>query len=260
MTTLTINPSIDRKSAKCVGRVAAGEHVAVTISGMGACSSSSTMFLRVMFGARTIAQFPQPVEQGATQDSWGTGGTGGADLTCTLNLNTVEALKTCYGPQNECVVILEELGDSAGNQEPTLYFVAPITLFWWPQKREEEQPYDLGRYPGLIANWAAQIGRIAASVTRGQGSVVISITDKNGVTTTASVHDGAKGDPGPGVIAGGSEGQVLTKRSGTDFDTEWRDLVLAAPFKVRKGNFTYIVDIYDDATGIGLDITREDPE
>ena len=37
---------------------------------------------------------------------------------------------------------------------------------------------------------------------------------------------GPKGDPGPagaGVPAGGAAGQVLTKKSGTDYDTEWKD-------------------------------------
>lgn len=34
---------------------------------------------------------------------------------------------------------------------------------------------------------------------------------------------GAKGDPGEGVPAGGSTGQVLKKKSSTDYDTEWAD-------------------------------------
>ena len=37
---------------------------------------------------------------------------------------------------------------------------------------------------------------------------------------------GPKGDPGPagpGVPTGGATGQVLTKKSGTDYDTEWKD-------------------------------------
>ena len=37
---------------------------------------------------------------------------------------------------------------------------------------------------------------------------------------------GPKGDPGPagpGVPSGGAAGQVLTKKSGTDYDTEWKD-------------------------------------
>jgi hypothetical protein len=33
---------------------------------------------------------------------------------------------------------------------------------------------------------------------------------------------GATGETGPGVAAGGSAGQVLTKSSSTDYDTEWQ--------------------------------------
>jgi hypothetical protein len=36
---------------------------------------------------------------------------------------------------------------------------------------------------------------------------------------------GETGEPGPGVAAGGSAGHVLKKKSGTDFDTEWGDIV-----------------------------------
>ena len=34
---------------------------------------------------------------------------------------------------------------------------------------------------------------------------------------------GDRGPAGPGVPAGGTAGQVLTKKSGTDYDTEWKD-------------------------------------
>ena len=34
---------------------------------------------------------------------------------------------------------------------------------------------------------------------------------------------GEAGQAGPGVPAGGTAGQVLTKKSGTDYDTEWKD-------------------------------------
>lgn len=34
---------------------------------------------------------------------------------------------------------------------------------------------------------------------------------------------GDQGPAGPGVPAGGTAGQVLTKKSGTDYDTEWKD-------------------------------------
>lgn len=36
-------------------------------------------------------------------------------------------------------------------------------------------------------------------------------------------HDGAQGPAGPGVAAGGTAGQVLTKVDGTDYNTQWAD-------------------------------------
>lgn len=34
---------------------------------------------------------------------------------------------------------------------------------------------------------------------------------------------GPQGDPGVGVPPGGAAGQMLVKKSGADYDTEWRD-------------------------------------
>ncbi len=36
---------------------------------------------------------------------------------------------------------------------------------------------------------------------------------------------GPKGDPGVGVPPGGAAGQMLVKKSGSDYDTEWRTSV-----------------------------------
>lgn len=41
--------------------------------------------------------------------------------------------------------------------------------------------------------------------------------------TGATGETGATGPAGPGVAAGGTKGQVLTKKSATDYDTEWQD-------------------------------------
>lgn len=72
----------------------------------------------------------------------------------------------------------------------------------------------------------------SASVTKSGSVATISITDKNG-TTTASVSDGS------GVPTGGTEGQVLTKHSATDYDVSWAD---------ASGGGAYIVTFsYDDA-------------
>lgn len=56
---------------------------------------------------------------------------------------------------------------------------------------------------------------------------VISWTNDGGLSNPEPVNikgvPGAKGDPGPGVPAGGTVGQVLAKASGEDYDTKWED-------------------------------------
>lgn len=65
-----------------------------------------------------------------------------------------------------------------------------------------------------------------ATVTQTSTGATISITDAEG-TTTANITNGQDGATGPagadgvGVPAGGTAGQVLSKASGTDYDTEW---------------------------------------
>ena len=62
-----------------------------------------------------------------------------------------------------------------------------------------------------------------ATVSKSGTVATISITDKNG-TTTATINDGTNcqnGQDGVGVPSGGTQGQVLVKSSGTDYDTTW---------------------------------------
>ena len=59
-----------------------------------------------------------------------------------------------------------------------------------------------------------------ATVSKSGSTAIITIRDKSGVTT-ATVTDGADGDPGPGLPEGGSIGQLVKKKTATDYDTEW---------------------------------------
>lgn len=62
-----------------------------------------------------------------------------------------------------------------------------------------------------------------ASVTKSGNVATITITDKVG-TTTATISDGTNGQDGQdgvGVPTGGTQGQVLAKIDGTDYNTEW---------------------------------------
>ena len=53
---------------------------------------------------------------------------------------------------------------------------------------------------------------------------------------------GPKGDTGPagpGVPAGGTAGQVLTKKSGTNYDTEWKNVTAGSSVKVKYPRSMY---------------------
>lgn len=48
-------------------------------------------------------------------------------------------------------------------------------------------------------------------------------TDTFWITNGAKGEKGNKGDTGEGVVSGGTTGQILAKKSNTDYDTEWID-------------------------------------
>lgn len=58
------------------------------------------------------------------------------------------------------------------------------------------------------------------TITDITGGHRVTITDADG-THSMDVMDGTDGEDGVGVPAGGTTGQVLSKASGTDYDTEW---------------------------------------
>ena len=65
---------------------------------------------------------------------------------------------------------------------------------------------------------------IASVFLNSDHTLTIALTDGTSYTT-ASIRGekGDKGDAGIGIPDGGSQGQVLTKKSSTDYDTEWQD-------------------------------------
>lgn len=66
------------------------------------------------------------------------------------------------------------------------------------------------------------IKNIAKTSTSGLvDTYTITYTDNR--TTTFTVTNGKDGKDGVGVPSGGSKGQMLVKKSGADFDTEWKD-------------------------------------
>ena len=62
---------------------------------------------------------------------------------------------------------------------------------------------------------------------------------------------GPKGDPGPGVAAGGTAGQVLSKKSAADYDTQWIDPP-SDPDAIKKDGTTVTTAMIPFAQGIDV--------
>ena len=67
------------------------------------------------------------------------------------------------------------------------------------------------------------------------------INTGNDPTTSPAFWDlvALHGSPGIGVPAGGTTGQVLTKVSGADYDTDWEDVVSDLPLTTKGDLLTY---------------------
>lgn len=157
MTAVNIVPKISDKTARVSGYPSAGEHVDVRIVGCAGLLPSSTLRLRIKFGRITLAVFPTP----DSNEAWGTDGD---DLTCHLNFNTVQAKSVCREGNTVCRAILDQVGDSEHQVEPTLFFDDEIEVTAWHQEPGGDHPYDLDRYPDQIADLNNRVNEIGGKI------------------------------------------------------------------------------------------------
>ncbi len=211
MTTLTITPNWKNKTAKFKGTIAAGEHVAVYINnGDGAIADTTNLRLRVVDErGRTLAQFPMPVEEGETPDTWD----GTTTLSCELNLNTVQML-AAVPPHATRQLLFVLDAYSEDTPEFTLFFKDCHEVTHWPRRTGEEEPVNLDDYRDFIAEterrierldgWKREADEIVAAAGRVDASVVsisqgvrngaeIRTTSRNGQQRVARVLDGQRG-------------------------------------------------------------------
>lgn len=167
MTSLTILPNTDKKTLKLTGKVAAGEHVAVSVSG-GAdwIGEGKALRLRVLFGMKQVAMFPLVTEEDAAADTsgetvadaWAAGGEGDADATCTLNLFTIPAEKYLKFGGN-CLWVLDDIENN------TLYGTGEMEVLPWPKRRGSDVPYALDEYPDIVAELGKRIDAAEESIS-----------------------------------------------------------------------------------------------
>lgn len=164
---LVITPNFDKKTAKYTGTVAAGEHASITIKNAAQYVSSS-LRLRVAYFKKTLAVFPYvtaamaEADNSLTADTWTVVGN---DITCTLNLNTVQALKLFKRiPEMEVLFVFDD------TSAHLLYFKEPIAVKGWPQDTGDT-PIDLGNYVDTIAAIKSRLDSAEADIASNASAI-----------------------------------------------------------------------------------------
>ena len=87
--------------------------------------------------------------------------------------------------------------------------------------------YTITLTDGTTSTFTVTNGKGIASISKtGTSGLVDTYTIRfnDGTTSTFTVANGAKGDKGDGIPTGGTTGQVLKKKSNTDYEYEWADI------------------------------------
>jgi hypothetical protein len=77
-------------------------------------------------------------------------------------------------------------------------------------------------------------------------TLYIRVTATPGTWDAGQQIDDSPGPPGEGVPVGGTTGQVLTKASGTDYDTGWEDPAVTVPFTAASASGPASLDFSED--------------
>ena len=94
----------------------------------------------------------------------------------------------------------------------------PSHIYVW--LTDSAEWHDGGAFSAVAGEDGVGIASIAKTATVGLvDTYTITLTDSS--TYTFDVTNGEDGAPGEGVPEGGATGQILQKKSNTDYDTEW---------------------------------------
>lgn len=167
MSVLTITPNLERKTAKIVGTVSAGEKVSVRLKD---CASLLTPTLRVnvRFCGHLMAAFPIP----ETADAFVTDGD---DLTFTLNLCTVQMMRRFRKvPELDVEMVLDDTGADVRQ----MYFKDFLTVLGWPQNPGHDIPVDLSGYTDKIAALESDIAGMGERIDQHEADVETALGTK----------------------------------------------------------------------------------
>lgn len=171
MSELVITPNLQKKTAKIVGRIAGGEHVTVTLKDC-VTLKTSTLRLRILFFRQAVARFPMPAEAEKSQEAFTVSG---SDLTCEMNLNTVQMEKALRRfPELEMMFVL----DDPGSDVKQLYFASMHAVQGWPKEYGEDVPADLDGYVDFVSEVDSRIAAIQQIVTTAVATLTAAMDTK----------------------------------------------------------------------------------
>lgn len=197
MNELFIDPNVPKKTMRVSGVIAAGEHVRVTVRNTYGMRADTTR-LRIMCGERVVALFPIPEEAPVEEvepvegqaDAWDDDGN---DISCVINLNTVQAEMATRCSATPCMIVLDDVSEGVRQ----LYGAATHRLERWVKRPDDDVPVDLDGFPGLIEQWREEISNISIRVERDhEGYSRVVVRDKDGSETSTLVYDGKQGPAG----------------------------------------------------------------
>lgn len=87
--------------------------------------------------------------------------------------------------------------------------------------------YTITLTDGTTSTFTVTNGKAISGISKtGTSGLVDTYTIRfnDGTTSTFTVTNGAKGDKGDSIPSGGIAGQVLKKKSNTDYEFEWADI------------------------------------
>lgn len=87
--------------------------------------------------------------------------------------------------------------------------------------------YTITLTDGATSTFTVTNGKAISGISKtGTSGLVDTYTIRfnDDTTSTFTVTNGAKGDKGDGIPTGGTTGQVLKKKSNTDYEYEWADI------------------------------------
>lgn len=167
MSVLTITPNLERKTAKIVGTVSAGEKVSVRLKNCAALLTP-TLRVNVRFCGHLMAAFPIP----ETADAFVTDGD---DLTFTLNLCTVQMMRRFRKVQE---LDVEMVLDDTGADVRQIYFKDFLTVLSWPQNPGHDIPVDLSGYTDKIAALESDIAGMGERIDQHEADVETALDTK----------------------------------------------------------------------------------